>query len=367
MKVLTPDPLVYQRAKEEWDAVAKPIDALGEFEDLVCRLASMQGTTEIDIAKRCVIVFCADNGIVSQGVSQSGQEVTAEVAAWIGKGESSVCHLARACHTDVLAVDVGIATDEMLPGVLDRKIACGTHDFLTGPAMSKEECRQAMQVGMDLVRDRKEQGYTILATGEMGIGNTTTSAAVSAALLGIVPEQITGMGAGLTSDGLARKTNVIRQALNSYAHLTDPEEILQHLGGLDLAALTGAFLGGACYGMPIVIDGFISATAALLAERIAPGAAAWMLASHRGKEPGVAHILEVLGLRPVIDARMALGEGTGAVLLFALLDPVCAFYRNGKRFRETPITPYERYTSGVECRPNRGHVPWRGADKEKSC
>lgn len=346
MKIRQPSETAYRACRARWDALAKPLDGLGRFEEMICRLAAMQGTADVEIEKRCLLVFCADNGVVRQDVSQSGQEVTAEVAAWMGAGASTACHLAKPVQTDVLPIDIGMAKAEQIPGVKDRKIACGTKDITVEPAMTREACQQAIETGKTLVRECLEQGYQIVATGEMGIGNTTTSAAVTAALLHLSPEQVTGYGAGLSDAGRQHKQEVIAKALERLPAVCPPEEILRQVGGLDLAALTGAFLGAAAYGVPIVLDGLITAAAALLAERMAPGTRSWMLASHIGKEPAMAYLLQALELQPVLDAELALGEGSGAVLLFSLLDPICAYYRNGKRFVDTPIEAYRRFGSG---------------------
>ena len=339
------DLAAYARVKANWDAVAKPLDGMGCFEEILCRIGALHGTDEIDIRRRAVIVMCADNGIVAEGVSQSGSEVTRTVAEWLGRGESSVCRLAAGNGTDVLPVDIGIASEDTPEGVLPRKIAQGTKDFLLGPAMTEEECAAAIRTGRELVRDCKTQGYRILATGEMGIGNTTTSAAVAAALLQLTPDEVTGAGAGLPPEGIERKKQVIREGLARYAERLDsPLEVLRCLGGLDLAGLTGIFLGGAQEGIPIVIDGLISAAAALLAERIAPGTRRCMIASHLGKEPALRKLMASLGLAPIIHAELALGEGTGAVMLLSLLDLACLLYREGTRFKGSPVQAYQRFS-----------------------
>ncbi len=366
------DPVVYDRILRRWDSIAKPLNGLGRFEEIIARIGAVLHTEDVNIQKRAVIVMCADNGIVNEGVSQSGQEVTLAVAGWMGRMESSVCRMAGAVGADIIPVDIGINTEGTPEGLIDRKVRKGTGNFLKEDAMSEDELKQAINTGIDLVRDCKDRGYTILATGEMGIGNTTTSAAICAALLNLDPVKVTGRGAGLDDAGLLRKIEVINRALirhelintrnactvnscngETYKAITRKDEstasreftlrALRKVGGLDIAGLTGVFLGGALYNIPAVIDGFISAVAALAAERILTGTRDVMIASHMGREEGMKYIFKDLGLKPVIDADMALGEGTGAVMLFPLLDTVLELYRRGLRFNETEVGQYEHF------------------------
>ena len=344
------DTKLYDEIKRRWDRIAKPLDGLGRFEEILSRIGAVQGTCEIDLSRRALIVLCGDNGIVRRGVSQSGQEVTGEVASWMGRRESSVCRMAAPFGIDVIPVDIGINMEGSPEGVRPMKIRRGTSDFVEGPAMTPEECEKAVSCGIGLVRECKENGYRILATGEMGIGNTTTSAVLAAALLGLTADEVAGRGAGLDNAGLSRKTDVIGQALAKYVRSeddrTDPAfagRILSEIGGLEIAGLTGVFIGGALYRIPVIVDGFISAVAALLAERIAPGSREFMIASHSGREKGMKPVLRALGLEPVLDADLALGEGTGAVMLIPLLDMALSLYRDGNRFDETAVSQYQRF------------------------
>ncbi len=345
------DPDVYKKIHENWDSIAKPLRSLGRFEEMTARIGAVLHADDIGIRRRALIVMCADNGIVEEGVSQSGQDVTAAVAGWLGRGESSVCRMAETAGTDIIPVDIGINMDGSPEGVIDRKIRKGTADFLKEPAMTEGELEQAIETGIDLVRDLKDKGYTIIATGEMGIGNTTTSAAVCAALLNLPADRVTGRGAGLDDARFARKKEIVDRALAIHGLTANDSEkdrdqtkkVLQTVGGLDIAGLTGVFLGGALYNIPIVIDGFISAVAALAAERQLSGTKDVMIASHLGREEGMKHVLNELGLRPVIDADMALGEGTGAVMLFPLLDTVLELYHEGLRFENTEVGQYRHF------------------------
>lgn len=343
-KIDIPDKKIEQEIKANWDRVAKPLDGLGEFEGLLARIGAILGSSEIDIGKKAVIVMCADNGVVAEGVSQSGQEITAAVTENLGKRNTSVCKMAKAVGTEIFPVDVGVNTDRIFPGVISRKVKKGTSDFLLEPAMSEEEAMQAVRVGMELVKECKEAGYTLLGTGEMGIGNTTTSAAMAAALLSVSPEIVVGRGAGLSDEGLATKRRLIADALEKYQlRGTEPMRILCSVGGLDIAGLCGVFLGGAKYHMPIVADGVISAVAALTAERLCPGTKEFIIPSHKGKEPASELLMRELGLYPVIDAGLALGEGTGAVMMFSLLDIAMTLYETGATFADFEIEEYHRF------------------------
>ena len=344
------DKNTYEEILRRWDRIAKPLGSLGRFEEMIARIGAVQGTADVDISKRAVIMMCADNGIVEEGISQSGQEVTRSVAEWMGRGESSVCRLAAVCKADTVPVDAGINMEGSPRGVAERKVMKGTRNFRKEPAMTEDECMQAINAGIDTVCECSMEGYRLLAAGEMGIGNTTTSAALASALLGLDVDEVTGRGAGLSDAGLKRKKEIIREALDRYrpdgADQKSPEytmEMLAAVGGLDIAGMAGVFIGGAVYHIPVVIDGFISSVAALVAERLAPGCRSYMLASHCGREPGMKKVLAELGLEPVIDAGLALGEGTGAVMLFPLLDAALALYRDGLVFDDTEVEQYERF------------------------
>lgn len=344
ISVTAPDEEIRRKVLKNWDSVAKPLDGLGRFETLTAQIGAIIGTEKINLSKKAVIVMCADNGIVEEGVSQSGQEVTAAVAKSLGRGVSSVGRMAAVIGADVIPVDIGINGEESIPGVLAGKIRAGTRNFLKEPAMTERETVFAIAAGIKLAYFCKDKNYSILATGEMGIGNTTTSSAVAAALLQCSAEKVTGRGAGLTRSGLSRKCQVIREAIEKYdLYHADPLTVLATVGGLDIAGLAGVCIGGALTGLPVVLDGVISMAAALAADRLVPGTAAYCLPSHRGKEPAVWRIAEELGLKPVIDAEMALGEGTGAVMMFSLLDMTLSVYQNRTTFEDIRIEQYQRF------------------------
>lgn len=343
LSVEAPDEEVCREIKKNWDSVAKPLDSLGRFEELTARIGAVLGTEDIDISKKAILIMCADNGIVEEGISQSGQEVTLAVVKQMAGGTSSVGRMASVIGADTIPVDIGINCQEELPGVLDRKIRCGTRNFANEPAMTEEETVCAIFTGINLVSECKQKGYQILATGEMGIGNTTTSSAVAASLLGCDVSLVTGRGAGLSDEKLYHKRQVIETAIERYGlRKADPLTVLKTVGGLDIAGLAGICIGGAVYHIPIVLDGVISMTAALLAERIVPGCVQYLIPSHKGKEPAVERVSDELGLTPVIDGRMALGEGTGAVMMLSLLEMSLHLYREKTTFSDMQITPYKR-------------------------
>ena len=328
-----------EQAQWKWDHVAKPLNSLGQLENLIVKIAGMQETADVRIDRRCALVFCGDHGVVAEGVSQSGSEVTALVARSIAEGTANINLMASVSGTDVFAVDMGMIGDA--PGVIDRKIARGTNNMAQGPAMIREQAERALQAGAGLVGEMKAKGYKLIATGEMGIGNTTASTAMACALLGFAPDELTGRGAGLSDAGLVRKRSAIERALRvNQPDPADPVDVLAKLGGYEIAGMAGAFLGGAKYRVPIVIDGVISAVAALTAARLCPESVDFMLPSHMSREPAALRIMDELGLKPIIHADMALGEGTGAVAVLPLLDMALRVYHGTHTFDDLGMDAY---------------------------
>lgn len=270
------------RAYKRWDSIAKPLKGMGMFEDTI---AQIEGMPAAHIGnKRCVLVFCADNGVVEEGVTQTGSEVTAAVAGNMASGNATVCKMAKVAGADVFPVDIGMLRP--VEGVRDVHVLRGTGNFYRTRAMSREDCEKAIMTGASLVKELHAKGYSMIATGEMGIGNTTTASAVACALLGAEPRYLTGKGAGLSDAGLRRKIEVIEQSL---ARLNpdsgDAVDVLSKVGGLDIAGMCGAFIGGAEAGIPVLIDGVISAVAALCAANICPASKDYMIASHMSASP----------------------------------------------------------------------------------
>lgn len=329
-----------EEAVEHWNSIAKPLHSLGKLEDLVVQLAGIAGTPNVKIEKRALVVMCADNGVVEEGVTQSGQEVTAIVAENFLKAETTACIMAKNCGADVYPVDVGMAADTKVR--TDLKVAHGTKNMAKMPAMTREEAIKAIEAGIFMAEELKDRGYQILATGEMGIGNTTTSSAVASVLMEEPVETMTGRGAGLTSEGLARKIKVIKDAIA--LHKPDREDaidVLAKVGGFDIAGMAGVFFGGAALKIPVIMDGFISCVAALVAVSICPEVSGYILASHVSKEPAARLILEYLQKEAVIHGDMCLGEGTGAIALLPLLDLGIAVYHSMSTFEEIHVEQYE--------------------------
>jgi len=328
-------------ARDRWNAVAKPIASLGKLETLVEQVAGIAGDPDVDIAKRCAVIVCSDNGVVAEGVTQGGSEVTSAIAGNIARGVSSINSLCEPAGIEVMAVDLGMEVPPTDPRVIDRNVARGTGDIALGPAMTEDQALQAIQVGMDLVGGLKAQGHRLIAAGEMGIGNTTTSSAMTAALLGLGPQEVTGRGAGLSDRDYRHKVDVVRRALEvNHPDPADPLEVLSRLGGFDIAGLAGIYLGAGVHRVPVVVDGFICDVAALTAVRLCPACRDYLLPSHLSAEPAVQALTDALGFDPVIHAGMHLGEGTGAVCLVPLLDMALSLYR-GTTYADTGIAAYE--------------------------
>lgn len=336
------DKALRQKAQEKWNAVAKPLGSLGLLEDAIMDICAIQGTLVPDIQKRAVVMFCADNGVVAQGVTQTGSEVTAIVAGNVCKGDTSVCNMSKIAHADVFPVDMGMITTVDHPRMRNCRIAAGTRDFSKEWAMTREEAIQGLETGIQLAGELKEQGYGLLATGEMGIGNTTTSSAVASVLLQRPPVELTGPGAGLSRAGVLHKIEVIENAIALHKpDRDDPIDVLAKVGGFDIAGMAGLCIGAAVYHVPCVLDGFISAVSALLAVRICPAVSDYLIASHVSAEPAGHLLLESLDKKPMITAGMRLGEGTGAVAAMPLLDMGLAVFNEMTTFEATNIEAYQ--------------------------
>lgn len=338
------DRTAMERAQRRWNNVGKPLHSLGLLERDIIQIAGIIGSEMVQLKRRCAVIFCADNGVVAEGVTQTDSSVTKAVAEAIAGGTSSINRLAGLFSADVFAVDVGMNTRSISGGIIDRRVAGGTQNIAERPAMSESQARKAISAGIDMVRDCAEKGYDIIVSGEMGIGNTTTSAAIASVLLNKKAEDITGRGAGLDDEGLKRKINAVRRAVDiNRPDENDAVDILSKLGGFDIAAMAGTFLGGGIYRVPIVIDGFISAIAAALAYKLCPHARDYMLCSHVSAEPAGMEILRLIGLKPLITAEMHLGEGTGGMFLIPLLDGALSVYGQAHSFDDLKIKHYEDY------------------------
>ena len=339
-KIRPVDAAAMAAAKQHWDGLGKPLGSLGRLEKALIQIAGIQRTGDVHIDRKALVIMCADNGVVEEGVTQCGQEVTATVAENFLDEKSCVAIMCRRAGTKICPVDIGMAVDT--PRVEKRKIAYGTKNMAKEPAMTREQAVAAIEVGIAKAEELHAQGYEILATGEMGIGNTTTSSAMTAVYLGLDVETITGRGAGLSSHGLQRKIHAIKQAIAvNQPDPEDPLDVLAKVGGLDIAGMCGLFLGGAAQQMPVVMDGFISQVAALTAVRLVPECADYILASHVSEEPGANILLKALEKDAFLTCGMRLGEGSGAVALFPILDFASDIYHKMSTFVQADIVEYQ--------------------------
>ncbi len=339
------DTKVMEASRRRWDGIAKPIAGLGLLEEMITKIAGIVRKENISLERKGVVVFCADNGVVVEGVTQTDSSVTAVVTENFARGSASVNRMASVAGADVLPVDIGVSGDVTEPGVRVCKVAPGTANLYREPAMTVKQALTAIHEGIRIAAGLKDAGYDILAVGEMGIGNTTTGSAIASVMLGLKPEQVTGKGAGLSEEGLKRKIHVIEEAIR--LHDPDPKDpllVLACLGGFDIAGMCGLMLGGAIYHIPVVLDGMISVSAALLAQALCPLVTDYLLAAHVGREPACGWGLEKLGLEPLVHGRLALGEGTGAVLLFPLLEMAEAVYRQNSTFEDIHIKAYTKFS-----------------------
>lgn len=309
-----------KEAAERLDKLAKPIGSLGKLEELAIKISGMTGKQSSSFEKKVTIIMAADNGVVEEGVSACPQAVTPIQTINFLKGVTGISVLSRHAGADIRVVDIGIGSDLEYPGLINRKIRKGTSNMSKGPAMSKEEAVKAIETGIEQVSQLVSEGYSLFGTGEMGIGNTSTSSAVVMGFLGCGSEAAVGKGAGLTEKAYRSKKEVISRAITvNKPDPKDPIDVLSKVGGFDIAGMTGCFLGAAYHRVPIVIDGFISAAAALAAYRINPMVKDFMIPSHCSEEPGYKLAMRELGLKPMLDLNMRLGEGSGCPLAFNII------------------------------------------------
>lgn len=325
-------------ARRRQAELAKPPGSLGKLEEMAIRMAGITGQVCPKIEKCRVAVFAADNGVVAEGVSCAPQSVTLQQAVNMTRRKTGMSALAETFGDDVAVYDVGIAADVHCPDVIPRKIRRGTADLAVEPAMTRAEALQALAVGMEAAAQAKGDGISVLGIGEMGIGNTTTSAAVLAVLLDADVASVTGRGGGLTDDGFERKKQVLHRALQlHHPDKNDVLDVLHKVGGLDIAAMTGAFLGCAHEGIAAAVDGYISVVAALCAVGLCPAVRDYLFLSHQSYELGYAKAAQALGLSPCLALDMRLGEGSGCPLLFRVLEGACGVMSRMATFAEAAI------------------------------
>jgi nicotinate-nucleotide--dimethylbenzimidazole phosphoribosyltransferase len=316
------------RAEARLDQLTKPSRSLGRLEWIAARLCAIQETVTPRVTSRRIVVFASDHGVAEEGVSAYPSAVTAQMIGNFLRGGAAINALARAAGADVCVVDVGVACDIDASGqaaaFVSRRVRPGTRNMAKGPAMSEDELAAALGVGLDLADDAAKDGVAILACGDMGIGNTTAASAMTAAILGVPANEVTGSGTGIDGQMLAHKVDVVRQALVTNQPGRDPLEVLRTMGGFEIAAITGAYIGAAAHRMAVVGDGFITTAAALVAASICPPFLDYWFAGHRSSEPGHTCQLAFLRQQPLLDLEMRLGEGTGAALAMPLFGAAAA-------------------------------------------
>lgn len=337
-------PISKERLEAAWcrlDDLTKPRRSLGLLEELAARYAAMCEGSTPTMSGKAVFVFAGDHGVVDEGVSAYPREVTALMVKAFLAGGAGINVLARCAGAEVHVVDIGMATPlPDAPGLIQRCIRRGTGNLLCEPAMSRKEAEQAIEVGVEMARWAEDRGIRVLGTGDMGIGNTTPSSALFAALLPADPAEVTGRGTGLDDDRLAHKIRVIESSLQrASGELGDPVSVLAALGGLEIAGICGLCLGGAAHRMAVLVDGFISSAGALLAMRINPAVADYLVFSHRSVEKGHRVFFEQEGLRPLLDLDMRLGEGTGAAIAMQILEDGVRIYNEMATFADVGINP----------------------------
>lgn len=326
------------QAKKRWDSLVKPIGSLGLMEEITIRLAGIYRTTDFDIDKRAVVVMASDNGVVEENVASSPQIFTKILAEKMAKGMTGVSVMSKAVDADVIVVDIGINGDVKEKNVINRKIRYGTDNFTKAPAMTYDETIKAIEIGIEIADDLFNKGYKILGTGEVGIGNTTTSAAIIKTITDFPIDDIVGKGAGITDEQLVLKKKAIIKAIELHKpNRLDVIDVLSKVGGLDIAGLVGVYLSGAKNSKPVVMDGFISQAAALCAIKLDERVKDYIIPSHLSKEPGAKFVFNEIDLKPMLDLSMRLGEGTGCPLAFQIIDTSIYTLNNMATFEEAEM------------------------------
>ncbi|MBW7473190.1 nicotinate-nucleotide--dimethylbenzimidazole phosphoribosyltransferase [Paenibacillus oenotherae] len=326
-------------AHQRLNSLTKPPGSLGRLEEIASQIAGITGEVSADLSKRAVVVMAGDHGVCEEGVSAFPAEVTPQMVLNFLAGGAAVNVLARGAGADVYCVDIGVNADLDDERLIQRKVRRGTANMTRESAMTREEAIAAIVAGADIVKELAGQGYRMFATGEMGIGNTTASAALCTVLAGISVEDAVGLGTGINEERRQHKIGVVQRAIaRNEPNRLDPIDTLSKVGGLEIAGLVGVILGAAAERCPVVVDGFISSAAALVAAALSPQSSAYMLGSHLSHEQGHRKLLEVIGLSPVIHLDMRLGEGTGAVLCFPIIDAALRIMREMATFESAGVS-----------------------------
>lgn len=330
-------------ARDRQDTLTKPRGSLGRLEELSIQLAGIKADPFPLVERKAVIVMAADHGVTSAGVSAYPADVTRQMVLNFLRGGAAINVLAHQAHARVTVVDIGVRTEfEPLPGLTRRKVMCGTRNLARGPAMTREEAEHAIQVGIDVLYEEANRGLDLVATGDMGIGNTTPSSAIAAVITGLPVAQVVGRGTGIDDAGLEQKRHVIEQSLAvNQPNANDAMDVLHKVGGLEIAGLAGVMIAAASKRIPVVMDGFISTAAAMIAVGLAPSVREYLIAAHQSVEIGHRALLQHLNLVPLLDLNMRLGEGTGAALAFHLIEASTRILREMATFREADVNDKE--------------------------
>ncbi len=339
--IRVPDPVWRQRAQERLDQLTKPIGSLGRLEEIAAQMVAIQQTMSPAIAAKSVYVFAADHGIVAEGVSAYPSEVTRQMVLNFLNGGAAINVIARKAGAKVIVVDAGVDGEfDEHPGLVRSKVRRGTRNMLHTPAMSEDELQEALQLGIDLAESAHKQGVNLIAVGEMGIGNTTSASAITAALTGQPASRVTGSGAGLSPEAMQHKARIIEALLQKHglSVSTDALHILRCAGGFEIAAITGMVLASARQRIACVIDGFISTAAAAIAFKLQPHVREYLFAGHQSQEPGHKLLLDLMGLSPLLTLNMRLGEGTGAVLAFHLIEVAVNLFNEMATFAQARVS-----------------------------
>lgn len=333
------DPALLKQVQARLDNKTKPIGSLGRLEEFARRFAAMAGTLEPETGKKVIFTFAADHGVVEEGVSAFPKEVTAQMVFNFLRGGAGINVLARHAGADVRVVDMGVDYDfGAVPGLIHRKVARGTANFARGPAMSRDQAVTAVEAGIELANGCQEEGVAMVGTGEMGIGNTTAASAIIAAISGLPASKVTHRGTGISDEALADKIRVIQQALElNRPDPHDPLDVLTKVGGLEIAGIAGLVVGCAANRIPVVVDGFISTAGALIASELHHHVRDYIFAAHESVEIGHRFMLQRLGAVPILDLKLRLGEGTGAVLAMGLIEAGVKILKEMATFSEAGV------------------------------
>lgn len=337
------DPQQLDAAQVRLDDLTKPPGSLGRLESFARRIAAIQRRVKPKFGKKRIYTLAADHGVTEEGVSAFPREVTPQMVMNFLAGGAAINVLGRHVGAEIVVVDMGVDFEfEQVPGLKRKKIARGTRNFTQGPAMTRDEALQGLSVGIELAAEAARDGVDLLGVGEMGIGNTTPAAALLSVFTGLAPAEAVGRGTGVDDEGLARKADAVTRGIEVNApNIEDPVDVLQKLGGYEIAGMAGIFLGAAQQGIPVLADGFISTSAALVAVRLCPAVSDYLFLAHLSQEQGHTKMLDALGQQPVLDLSMRLGEGTGAALAMSVLEASAKILSEMATFSEAGVSNKE--------------------------